>query len=142
LGWKGNWEVWKFGSTLNYAFTKTSQEKIFDAYASDIVGKQLPHIPLHTGNVTTFMQYKNFRLTNQLQVLSKRYTTADHSQSAPAYLLENLIIETNFNWRHFRASLQGRINNVSNTFYQTINGNPMPGRSFAISLLLSAKTTR
>ena len=142
LGWKGNWEVWKFGSTLNYAFTKTSQEKIFDAYASDIVGKQLPHIPLHTGNVTTFMQYKSIRLTNQLQIISKRYTTADHSQSAPAYLLENLIVETNFNRPHFGALLQGRINNVSNTFYQTINGNPMPGRSFAISLLLSAKTTR
>lgn len=142
LGWKGNWEVWKFGSTLNYAFTKTSQEKIFDAYASDIVGKQLPHIPLHTGNVTTFMQYKSIRLTNQLQIISKQYTTADHSQSAPAYLLENLIVETNFNRPHFGALLQGRINNVSNTFYQTINGNPMPGRSFAISLLLSAKTTR
>lgn len=142
FGWKGNWEYWKFGGMLNYALTSTSQEKTFDAYASDIVGKQLPHIPLHTGNVTMFMQYKNFRLTNQLQIISKRYTTADHSQSVPAYMLENLIIETNFNRPHFRASLQGRVNNVSNTFYQTINGNPMPGRSFAVSLLLSAKTIR
>jgi len=142
FGWKGNWEYWKFAGMLNYALTSTSQEKTFDAYASDIVGKQLPHIPLHTGNVTMFMQYKNFRLTNQLQIISKRYTTADHSQSVPAYMLENLIIETNFNRPHFRASLQGRVNNVSNTFYQTINGNPMPGRSFAISLLLSAKTIR
>ena len=142
LGWKGNWEYLKFGSALNYALTNTSQEKIFDAYASDVVGKQLPHIPLHTGNVTMFMQYKSIRLTNQLQIISKRYTTADHSQSAPAYLLENLILETNFNGPHFGASLQARVNNISNTFYQTINGNPMPGRSFAVSLLLSAKTTR
>lgn len=141
-GWKGNWENWKVGININYAFTKTTQEKVFDAYASDIVGKQLPHIPLHTGNVIMFMQYKNFRLTHQLQINSKRYTTADHSQSAPAYMLENLIVETHFNWWNLGATLQGRVNNMFNTFYQTINGNPMPGRSFAVSLLLTAKTTR
>lgn len=142
FGWKGTWEYWKFGSTVNYMLTNTSQEKIYDAYASDIVGKQLPHIPLHGGNVTMFMQYKNLRLTNQLQIISKRFTTADHSQSAPAYLLENFILETNFDRPNFGASFQARINNIYNTFYQTINGNPMPGRNFAVSFLLSAKTTR
>jgi len=142
LGWKANRENVQFGSTVNYALTNTSQEKIFDAYATDIVGKQLPHIPLHTGNVTLFMQYKNLRLTNQIQVISKRYTTADHSQSAPGYCLDHLIVETTLPWRRYGASLQGRVNNISNTFYQSINGNPMPGRSFAISLLLTAKTTR
>lgn len=141
-GWKANFSYWKFGSAVHYAFTKTTQEKIFDAYTADIIGKQLPHIPLHTGNVTLFMQYKSLRLTNQLQIISKRYTTADHSQSSPAYLLENLVVETNIHGPHFGAVLQGRINNLTNTFYPTINGNPMPGRSFALSLLLSAKTTR
>jgi vitamin B12 transporter len=140
MGWKANWESWKLGGTLNYALTQTSQEKIYDAYASEVVGKQLPHIPVHTGNLNMFAGYKGFRLTNQFQVVSKRFTTADHSQSATGYILENLILESNFNWSFATASLQGRINNIYNTFYQTINGNSMPGRSFAISLVLSAKT--
>jgi vitamin B12 transporter len=140
IGWKGNWVTWQAGSNLNYAFTKTTQEKVYDAYAKDIVGKQLPHIPLHSGNVNLFVQYKRIRLTNQLQVVSKRYTLSDHTRSSDGYVLENFILETTFNWGGTNASLQGRINNITNSFYQTINGNPMPGRSFAVSLLFSLKT--
>lgn len=140
LGWKGNWEYWKFGSNINYALTKTSQEKVYDAYAVDVVGKQLPHIPVHSGNINMFVAYKWFRITKQFQVVSKRYTTADHIQSTDGYVLGNLILESNFGWSFANASLQGRINNIYDTFYQTINGNSMPGRSFAISLVLSAKT--
>lgn len=141
IGWKGNWTLWKAGSNINYAFTKSTQQKVYDAYASDIVGKQLPHIPLHSGNVNVFVQYKQIRLTNQLQFVSKRYTLADHTQSTQGYILENFLVETTFNWRGAAASLQGRVNNINNSFYQSINGNPMPGRNFAISLLLSLKTT-
>lgn len=141
MGWKGNWEYLKLGSSINYALTRTSQEKVYDAYAVDVVGKQLPHIPVQAGNVNMFAAYKWFRLTNQFQIVSKRFTTADHSQSAAGYVLENLILESNFSWSFANASLQGRINNIYNTFYLTINGNSMPGRSFAISLVLSAKTS-
>jgi len=140
VSWRGNWTAWKAGGSLNYGFTRTSQEKVYDAYAKDIVGKQLPHIPLHTGNINLFVQYKHIRLTNQLQVVSKRYTLADHTRSSEGYVLDNFLVETNFSWHGTNASLQGRVNNITNSFYETINGNPMPGRSFAISLLLSCKT--
>ncbi|MCF0056579.1 TonB-dependent siderophore receptor [Dyadobacter sp. CY356] len=140
IGWKGNWTIWKAGSNLNYAFTKSTQEKVYDAYASDKVGKQLSHIPLHSGNINLFVQYKQIRFTNQLQCVSKRYTLDDHAQFSQGYILENFLAETTFNWHGTAASLQGRVNNINNSFYQSINGNPMPGRSFALSLLISLKT--
>lgn len=140
LGWKTNATDWSAGSNLNYALTKTSQEKLYDAYAVDIVGKQLPHIPVHTGNWTLFLKYKKTKVTNQLLLVSKRFTTSDHTTLSEGYILENLLLETIVSCFGIDAVVQGRVDNLTNSFYRTVNGNPMPGRSFAVSLLFSFKT--
>lgn len=125
------------GLDAGYAFNRSSQEKAYDNYSQDIVGKQLVFVPEHTANVNVFFRYKSTRFTSQFQASSKRYSTSDNIQFLNGYGLVNLISETTFSFDKFRMLLQGQIRNVTNTFYLNVRNNAMPGRSFALSLTFS-----
>ncbi len=141
-GWKGNMGLWKGGANVGYALTRSSQEKIYDAYASDIIGKQLVFVPQHSGNFNGFIQYKNTRLTAQIQSVGKRFTTFDNSRFFEPYALGNLLAETTLDWNKAQIRIQGQVNNITNTFYLNVRNNAMPGRSFAVNLLLSYNSNR
>ncbi|MCE7067279.1 TonB-dependent receptor domain-containing protein [Dyadobacter sp. CY326] len=136
-GWKYQIAAWKAGANVSYALSKSSQEKAYDAYSADIIGKQLVFVPIHSGNVNAFVQYKNARLTGQVQTISKRYSTFDNSQFLDGYTLSNLLAEYTFVSSIIKMRFQGQINNLANTFYLNVRNNAMPGRSFALSLILS-----
>ncbi|MCE7068934.1 TonB-dependent receptor plug domain-containing protein [Dyadobacter sp. CY327] len=135
-GWRHQINDWKSGINLGYALNKSAQEKAYDAYSSDIIGKQLVFVPMHSGNLNAFIQYKNTRLTGQAQTISKRFSTFDNTQFLEGYSLANLLAEHTFVWDKIKMRLQGQINNLANTFYLNVRNNAMPGRSFALSLIL------
>ncbi|MCF2500002.1 TonB-dependent receptor plug domain-containing protein [Dyadobacter chenhuakuii] len=135
-GWRHQINDWKSGINLGYALNKSAQEKAYDAYSSDIIGKQLVFVPMHSGNLNAFIQYKNTRLTGQAQTISKRFSTFDNTQFLEGYTLANLLAEHTFVWDKIKMRLQGQINNLANTFYLNVRNNAMPGRSFALSLIL------
>ncbi|MCF2495528.1 TonB-dependent receptor plug domain-containing protein [Dyadobacter chenhuakuii] len=135
-GWRHQINDWKSGINLGYALNKSAQEKAYDAYSSDIIGKQLVFVPMHSGNLNAFIQYKNTRLTGQAQTISKRFSTFDNTQFLEGYTLTNLLAEHTFVWDKIKMRLQGQINNLANTFYLNVRNNAMPGRSFALSLIL------
>lgn len=135
-GWRYQINDWKSGINLGYALNKSAQEKAYDAYSSDIIGKQLVFVPMHSGNLNAFIQYKNTRLTGQAQTISKRFSTFDNTQFLEGYTLANLLAEHTFVWDKIKMRLQGQINNLANTFYLNVRNNAMPGRSFALSLIL------
>ncbi|WP_229217025.1 TonB-dependent receptor plug domain-containing protein [Dyadobacter luteus] len=139
-GWNASFRMIKTGARMNYTYTRSSQEKIYDAYAVDIVGKQLTYIPKHSGNVNLFTAYRNFRLTGQLLAVSRRYTRTDNSLYLDSYVLANLLAETNYNLGNMQLRIQGQVNNIGNSFYLNVRSNAMPGRSFAINLLLSYRS--
>lgn len=141
-GWKGNAGLLKSGANVGYAFTRSSQERIYDAYAADIVGKQLVFVPKHSGNLNAFVQYKNSRLTGQIQSVGKRFTTFDNSQFFDAYAVANVLAETTLNFSKVQMRIQGQVNNLTNTFYLNVRNNAMPGRSFAVNLLVSYNSNR
>ncbi|SDG40008.1 iron complex outermembrane recepter protein [Dyadobacter soli] len=128
---------WHTGLDAGYAFNKSSQEKAYDNYSQDVVGKQLVFVPEHTANVNMFFQYKLTRFTTQFQAASKRYSTSDNIQFLDGYGLVTLIGETTFRFDEFRMHLQAQIRNVTDTFYLNVRNNAMPGRSFALSLTFS-----
>ncbi|WP_234655168.1 TonB-dependent receptor plug domain-containing protein [Dyadobacter chenwenxiniae] len=135
-GWRFDVSNWKSGANIGYTLNKSAQEKAYDAYSSDIIGKQLVFVPVHSGNLNAFVQYKNTRITAQAQAVSKRFSTFDNSQILDGYTLTNLLAEHTFVWDKIKMRLQGQINNVANTFYLNVRNNAMPGRSFALSLIL------
>ncbi|TLV00215.1 TonB-dependent receptor [Dyadobacter luticola] len=135
LGWRNQFQHWKSGANVGYALNSSQQEKAYDAYSQDVVGKQLVFVPLHSGNLTAFAQYKNTRLTAQVQAIGKRFSTFDNSQSLDAYALGNLVAETTISLKKVSFRIQGQVNNITNTFYLNVRNNAMPGRSFSVSLI-------
>jgi iron complex outermembrane receptor protein len=128
---------WRTGLDAGYAFNRSNQEKAYDNYSQDIVGKQLVYVPEHTANANASVQFKSTKLTGQVQAASKRYTTFDNSQFLDGYGLVNLLAETTFAFYKFKLVLQGQVRNVTDTFYLNVRNNAMPGRSFAVSLTFS-----
>jgi vitamin B12 transporter len=139
-GWNAAFGRIKTGAKVNYTYTRSSQEKVYDAYAVDIVGKQLMYTPKHSGNVNLFGAYRNFRLSGQLLAVSRRFTRTDNSLYLDSYILANILAETNCNFGNMQLRVQGQVNNISNTFYLNVRSNAMPGRSFAVNLLLSYRS--
>ena len=136
-GWKNNLAAWKSGANISYALNKSTQEKAYDAYSIDVIGKQLVFVPVHTGSFIAFVQHNHTRLTAQFQTTSKRFATFDNSQYLNGFMLANLLAETTFDLSKVKLRFQGQINNISDTFYLNVRNNAMPGRSFAVSLIIS-----
>ncbi|MCE7062479.1 TonB-dependent siderophore receptor [Dyadobacter sp. CY343] len=135
LSWRRDFGAAKSGLNFNYAWNKSVQEKAYDAYSVDVIGKQLRFVPLHSAGLNTFFQYKNMRLTAQVQSVGKRYITFDNSTFLKEYALVHLIGEVTIPLSAVYLRVQGQINNVSNTFYLNTQNNAMPGRSFAINMV-------
>jgi vitamin B12 transporter len=136
-GYRGSCAIWKTGADVGYAYTRSSQERIYDNYAADVVGKQLMFVPKHSGNMTAFVQFKNARLTGHIQSVGERFKTFDNSQSFDPYTLVNVLLENTFIWNRVHMRVQGQVNNVADTFYLSVRNNAMPGRSFALNVLVS-----
>ena len=129
--------IWKKGLLAGYALTKSAQEKAYDAYSADVIGKQLVFIPIHAANMNAFVQYKKMKVTAQVQKVGKRFVTFDNSQFLSGYTLLNLIAETTFDYQKIRMTVRGQANNVTNTFYLNVRNNAMPGTSVMASIVIS-----
>ncbi|NIJ55591.1 TonB-dependent receptor plug domain-containing protein [Dyadobacter arcticus] len=140
MAWRNDFRLWKSGLNFGYALNKSVQEKAYDAYSSDIIGKQLVFVPIHSANLNAFLQYKNTRITGQVQSISKRFSTFDNSQFLNGYSLANLLAETTINWHKTSIRIRGQVNNIANTFYLNVRNNAMPGRSYALSMVLSYRS--
>ena len=69
--------------------------------------------------------------------VSKRFNTFDNSTFLNGYPLVNLVAETTFPWDKISLRIQGKVNNISNSFYLSVMNNAMPGRSFSVNVLVS-----
>lgn len=132
--------VWQLGGFGQYAYTRSTQLATYDPWAGDVVGKQLMYLPLHTASATAFIQRGPHRITLTWQGTDRRPYTFDNSKYLPDYQLVNLLVQTSVHL----GSLQGRavmqVDNLFNEFYLNVKRNVMPGRSVALTLVLTATT--
>ncbi|MCY7351813.1 MAG: TonB-dependent receptor [Cytophagaceae bacterium] len=117
-----------------YALTRSTQQRPYDAYSSDIVGKQLPYIPRHSGTATAYLQRGRSRFTGQLQAASYRFVTFDNSQFQGGYVLVNLLVDTALRLNRVEGRLSAQAFNVFDTLVLSVKSNALPGRSFAVNL--------
>ena len=127
---------WRVGGRLGYALTKSSQQRAYDVYARDIVGKQLPYVPVHNLSLTAYLEHQELRLTVRNQLQSRRYSTFDNSQSLPGIMLTDLVAQAPFRLGSVRMQLQGQVNNLFDALVLTVKQNAMPGRNYALSVVL------
>ncbi|GAB3278001.1 TonB-dependent receptor plug domain-containing protein [Larkinella harenae] len=132
--------AWQSGLNLTYAFTRSSQERAYNAYSQDIVGKQLVYVPKHVGRLSAYMAWGKNRLTIQNQVNSRQYITFDNIQFLRGFMLTNILLETAVKLGPVQTRIQGQVNNVFDTVYLNIKRNAMPGRYVAIQLICNLNT--
>ncbi len=114
---------------LNYSLNHSSQQKVYDAYAAEVIGKQMVYIPLHqfTGNFTA--GYQGWALHLLATLCSERFVTFDHSgRPFPPYGLADVHLSKQ--WKHINVSLQ--IRNLTDTVYPTVRKTAMPERSYGV----------
>jgi iron complex outermembrane receptor protein len=128
---------WRAGLRVGYALTRTSQERAYDSYARDVIGKQLSYVPVHTGTLNAWVQRGHSRLSVQMQASSRRYITADNTQYFQGVLLANLLAETQVRVAKAAFRVQGQVNNLFDALVISVRRNALPGRNVAINVLFT-----
>ena len=128
---------WRAGLQAGYALTRSSQERAYDMYAQDVVGKQLVYVPIHTGTLNAYAQRGKTRLSVQMQANSRRYITFDNSQFFKGTLLTNVLLEHATKLGSVPIRVQGQVNNVFDALSVSVKQNALPGRNWALNLLIN-----
>jgi len=126
---------WQTGIRAGYALTRSAQQRAYNVYAQDVVGKQLPYVPIHNGTLNAWIARNKNRLTVQMQTSSRRYITFDESQYFNGTVLANVLLETTLRVGSVPIRVQGQVNNVFDTLLFSVKRNALPGRNFSINLL-------
>ncbi len=132
--------AWQSGLSVSYALTRSSQERVYNAFAQDIIGKQLVYVPRHVGRLSAYVSRGKMRLTLQNQVNSRQYITFDNIQFLRGYMLTNVLLETQVKLGPVATRIQGQVNNLFDTVYLNVKRNAMPGRHFAVQLICNLHT--
>jgi iron complex outermembrane receptor protein len=126
------------GISATYAYTDASQQKVYDVYAVDIIGKQLIYVPLHTLTGTAYVGKGDWSLNIQGLYNSERYITFDHSgRPFPSYFIVNSTVSGKIHFGKIQSNLIFQVNNLTDTVYPSVRKNAMPGRSFSMGLVFS-----
>lgn len=126
------------GFSSTYAYTNSSQQKVYDVYALDIIGKQLIYVPLHTLTGTTYIGKGDWSLNLQGLYNSERFITFDHSgRPFPPNFLLNSTVSGKIKVGKVQTNLIFQVNNLTDTVYPSVRKNAMPGRSFSLGLVFS-----
>lgn len=114
---------------LNYAYTKSMNQEAQDQYDRS-VGKQLPYVPFHNGNITAQLNVKNWNFQLNGAATGKRFITSDNETEVPGYALLNIRAGYSFSFEQWNLQTYLNANNVTNTNYQSIINKAMPGINF------------
>ena len=123
-------------SRFNYAFTKSTTEKLREGQNLNVIGKQLLYVPIHSGSLNFRLTYKNTFLSYQQQIIGQRQTTRDNNpdDALNPYQLAQLLIGSSFKLKKNKLVISLKVNNLWNENYQVVAFQAMPPRHFSLSL--------
>ncbi|MCF6351490.1 MAG: TonB-dependent receptor plug domain-containing protein [Cyclobacteriaceae bacterium] len=121
---------------LNYAYTKSTNQEALDEYDRS-VGKQLPYVPFHNGNITGQARVGKWSLSANAVVTGKRFITGDNETEVPGFALLNLQGSYQFLIQHWSVTAYLDANNITNTNYQSIINRAMPGINFLAGIKIN-----
>lgn len=116
----------RFTLSARYRLARTTNTKAYDNN-SDILRKQLPYVPAHTGSLTIGFVQNRFSATYLHHFTGSRYTSSDNRSRLPFFSTGNVLCR-------YRVSaawaFDARLENCWNTAYTVIAYRPMPGLSW------------
>jgi outer membrane cobalamin receptor len=93
-------------------------------------------VPAHSGTGYVDLHYKAWQFTANLQSAGYRFTSPENSRWLDPYNLVYLTAGKYIKAGPYRIQLLGKINNITNQAYQTMQYWAMPGRHYSCSLRL------
>ncbi|WP_187262532.1 TonB-dependent receptor [Pontibacter beigongshangensis] len=121
------------GLSFSYAYTATEQVKSYEGSAAEL-NRQLPYVPLHKATLATDATFRSWTFTGNLIYNSRRYITTNNSGSMPGFALLGLALERQFKLGTGSLHTTLRIDNSTNTEYQTMVNRAMPPRAYTFNL--------
>ncbi len=122
----------------DYAFTKSINRGDAARWGSDAVGKQIPFVPLHSGNVLVNFSLEHYFLSWINHSYSERFTTSTDEVTARdrlgPYFMNDLYLGKRWTRGKKTIALQLKIFNLFNEQYRSVLQRPMPGRNYMLLL--------
>lgn len=113
----------KFNSRYN--FTKTTNTKVFNN-SENTLDKQLIYVPLHSGDISFDINYKNLFLKYNQILSGKRFITTTNSSFVPRYAVSNIQLSYLFAKKKIEIEPVFEIRNLFNKKYQIVANRPLP----------------
>lgn len=126
------------GEKLHYRtnLSYTYQESIDVTAGTSNYGDQIPYIPLHSGSISTMLDYNKFEFNYSYIYTGERYSQKANINSnylQPWYTHDLSLGYTLF-LKGNPLKVKVEVNNTFNQQYTVIKNFPMPGRSYRFSL--------
>ncbi len=121
--------AFKIHANLDYQWNRASNQKVY-AGASEALGKQLIHVPLHTMGAQLKLLFGKSQFLYRHRYNGIRFSSSDNSDILDAYQLGELVLTHRFLWAKKTLDLQCRVENLWNADYEVLAFRPMPGRGF------------
>jgi iron complex outermembrane receptor protein len=137
-----DWSYQLFGlatkSGLNYTYT--SAQRVESENSTSALNRQLEYVPLHSGNFFTTSTYNNFDFTLDGSYTDELYTDEEEKNILDAYFLLNFAVGYTFEINDENIiRINGMINNLLSTDYQSSWGYAMPGIAYRLSVTYNFK---
>ncbi len=130
--------ILKTTSGINYTFTSAQRKK--STINTNALNRQLEYVPRHSGNFYTTSTYKNFGITIDGSITDEQFTNEEAAYILDAYFLLNLAAGYKIEIGEYNSlKINGMLNNLFNTSYQSSYGYAMPLRNYRISMTYNFK---
>jgi iron complex outermembrane receptor protein len=140
LGFSGKIKEIEYKTFGNYAYTSSVNKGDPLVWGDESIGKQLPYIPVHSGNLMVNISYHGFFISYQFNSYSERFTTTSNDISSRGsiypYYMNDIALGKDFILEKLSLSAEFKIYNLFNETYHTVLYRPMPGRNFMLVLMI------
>jgi vitamin B12 transporter len=124
----------------DYSFTQSLNK----AGDPALVNKQLAYVPLHSARFFGALSTDtNWSFGVNFMQTGIRYTTLDNKKdyqsSLKAYGLTDIFLTKKYALSRLSLEAKADVKNLMNVYYETLKNHAMPGRNYAISLLINFK---
>ncbi len=128
----------KFIVQGNYAFTRSLNRGEADVWGIDAINKQLPYVPVHSGNLLLSILWHGFEINYINNSYSERFTTSTNNLTRRdwlyPYFMNNIYFLKNISLKKVSFKIEIKVYNIFNEEYRSVLGRPMPGRNYMILL--------
>ena len=136
-------EVRNFNYKLlcSYSYTSSVNYGEPQIWGDESYKKQLPFIPLHSGNIFAGISYFGFKFSWQFNAFSERFTTTAGNLSKREwiypYYMNDISFGKELKMKHIYFDFTLKIYNLFDETYHTILYRPMPKRNYYFMITMS-----